>query len=128
MQGIVPHPNILGMVACTAAYRDGQAWRDDLIRYLRHNRDLVMTLDGIAGLQVIKPEATYLAWLDCRKLPYSNLAHFFEEAGVGLSPGRDFGREGFMRLNFGCPSSRLTEAVTRIRQALLSEHNKTPLP
>ena len=45
---------------------------------------------------------------------------FFENAGVGMSPGRDFGDNGFMRLNFGCPRSRVEQAVARIRKAVES--------
>ncbi len=43
---------------------------------------------------------------------------FFEDAGIGMSPGRDFGDADFMRLNFACPRSRLEEAVRRIRAAV----------
>jgi cystathionine beta-lyase len=116
--GISPHPNILGMVAATAAYADGEAWRRGLLDYLRGNRERVMTLDGVGGLRVLRPEATYLAWLDCRALGRDDLDGFFESAGVGLLNGREFGREGFMRLNFGCPRATLDEALARIRRAL----------
>lgn len=118
MNGIVPHTNILGMTACIAAYTACQDWREALIAYLRRNRDAVMALDGLKNLRVISPEATYLAWLDCRALGLAHPQQFFEQAGVGLSLGQDFGSEGFLRLNFGCPASRLAEALTRIRQAL----------
>lgn len=118
MNGIVPHTNILGMTACIAAYTACQDWREALIAYLRRNRDAVMTLDGLKNLRVISPEATYLAWLDCRALGLAHPQALFEQAGVGLSPGLDFGCEGFLRLNFGCPAPRLAEALARIRQAL----------
>jgi cystathionine beta-lyase len=118
MAGICPHPNILGLVAATAAYRDGATWRSALLDYLRSNRELVMGLDGVGGLRVVRPEATYLAWLDCRALGLGNPQAFFEAAGVGLSPGTDFGLPGFLRLNFGCPRARLEEALARIVRAL----------
>lgn len=118
MAGITPHLNVLGMTATIAAYKHGLPWRTALLDYLRRNRDLVMMLDGIKGLQVIKPEATYLAWIDCRKLGTGDPVRYFEELGVGLSPGKDFGREGFVRLNFGCTRATLNEAVQRIK----SEH------
>lgn len=118
MAGIVPHPNILGMVACEAAYRHGAPWRSALIAYLRRNRDQVMGLHGLRGLKVIKPEATYLAWIDCRASGLENPVAFFEAAGVGLSDGADFGAPGFVRLNFGCPGARLHTALQRMRTAL----------
>lgn len=115
MAGIAPHPNILGAVATTAAYRDGAAWRRALLDYLRSNRELMMTLDGVHGLRVVKPEATYLAWLDCRPLGLDAPQQAFEAAGVGLSDGSEFGLPGFLRLNFGCPRATLEEAIRRIR-------------
>ncbi|HEX5360612.1 MAG TPA: PatB family C-S lyase [Fluviicoccus sp.] len=118
MAGIVPHVNILGYAATVAAYRDCTAWRAELLDYLRANRERVLTLDGAGGLRVVKPEATYLAWIDCRALGVADPQHFFEEAGVGLSPGRDFGAEGFVRLNFGCSRALLEEALRRMRAAV----------
>lgn len=117
MAGITPHPNILGMAATTAAYQHGVPWRTALLDYLRENRDLVMTLDGINGLHIIKPQATYLAWIDCRGSGIENPHAFFEAAGTGLSDGGDFGAPGFLRLNFGCPRSTLRRAVDLIRTA-----------
>ncbi len=61
-------------------------------------------------------EATYLAWIDATGIPAP--ARFFEEAGVGLSDGADFGAPGFVRLNFGCSCSLLAEALGRMRRAL----------
>ena len=122
MAGIVSHPNILGMAATTAAYAEGASWRQVLLAYLRTNREQVMTLDGVGGLRVIRPEATYLAWMDCRTLALDHPVDFFEQAGVGLSDGSDFGMPGFLRLNFGCPRSTLDEGLARIRYALESRH------
>jgi cystathionine beta-lyase len=64
------------------------------------------------------PEATYLAWIDARGLEVPDPAAFFEKAGVGLSDGKDFGAEGYLRLNFGCRRLLLQEALERMRQAL----------
>ncbi|GGP22991.1 MalY/PatB family protein [Silvimonas iriomotensis] len=119
MRGIVPHVNIFGYVACEAAYRDGVPWRTALLDVLRRNRDLVMQqLDGYLGLRVTRPEATYLAWVDCRNTGIEDPAAFFEAAGVGLSNGVDFGLKGFVRLNFGCALSTLQDALHRMREAL----------
>lgn len=118
MDGIVPHVNILGMAATIAAYRDSTAWRAALLDYLRANREAVMQLDGVGSLRVIRPEATYLAWLDCRGTGLTDAVAAFEAGGVGLSPGRDFGRDSFVRLNFGCPRATLETALARLRRVL----------
>ncbi|UTW10324.1 MalY/PatB family protein [Marinobacterium rhizophilum] len=120
-KGIVPDVNLLGYTAALAAYRDGDAWNLRQIDYLRGNRDyLVQEINRIPGLRMEPVEATYLAWIDVSAAKLENPARFFEQAGVGLSPGRDFGDDRFMRLNFGCPRGLLEEAVRRMRSALLN--------
>lgn len=116
MEGIVPHVNVLGFEAALAAYRDAKAWHDGVIDYLRGNRDLVEKSVREMGLEMHHAEATYLAWIDAD--PIENPASFFEDAGVGLSDGKDFGFPGHVRLNFGCPASRLKEALDRMKSAL----------
>ncbi|HYS93375.1 MAG TPA: PatB family C-S lyase, partial [Candidatus Acidoferrales bacterium] len=65
---MVQTPNILGYTAMLAAYRDGQPWLDELLRYLESNRDFLVkhVRANLPGVEVGVPEATYLAWLDCR--------------------------------------------------------------
>ncbi len=102
MRGIVPHVNVLGLTAAEAAFRDSEAWREALLQTLRRNRDYVQ--DVVAqtpGLSMTPVEATYLAWIDARGLKQADPVRFFEEAGVGLSDGKDFGSFGWVRLNFG---------------------------
>ncbi|MFO7568889.1 MAG: aspartate aminotransferase, partial [Smithellaceae bacterium] len=99
--------------------RDSEDWRLALVDYLRGNRDRVEEfVSRTDGLSMPHVEATYLAWIDCRKLSVENPARFFEEAGVGLSDGRDFGSAGFVRLNFGCSRSLLAEALGRMDEAI----------
>lgn len=120
MEGIVPHVNILGLTAALAAYHDSEDWRLALIDYLRGNRDMLEAfVSRTEGLSMPHVEATYLAWIDCRKLPAENPTLFFEDAGVGLSDGKEFGVPGFVRLNFGCPRSTLSEALLRMERAVL---------
>lgn len=120
-KGIVPDVNLLGYTAAQAAYADGDEWNRAQLDYLRGNRDYLMAaINAIPGLQLDPIEATYLAWIDVSACKLENPARFFEEAGVGLSPGRDFGDDRYMRLNFGCPRALLEEAVERIRRALLN--------
>lgn len=124
MAGIVPHVNVLGLVATEAAYRDGGPWREALLATLRSNAARVTdAIDLLPGLATTPVEATYLAWIDCRDFLAArgltgSPAAFFEQAGVGLSDGRDFGLPGFVRLNFGCPPARLEAALERMRRAV----------
>ncbi len=119
MDGIVPHVNVLGYVAAQAAYEHGEPWRKALLAYLRCNRDLVESaVAGMAGLEMTHVEATYLAWIDARGAGIVDPACFFEEAGVGLSDGADFGAPGYVRLNFGCRRALLEEALQRMAAAL----------
>jgi len=122
---LVQTANILGYTAAVAAYRDGEAWLAELLRYLEANRDFLVDVvrRELPGVKFAAPEATYLAWLDCRGAgaaagdPYT---FFLEKARVALNDGRAFGRggEGFVRLNFACPRATLTEALERMRRAL----------
>jgi cystathionine beta-lyase len=123
MDGIVPHPNVLGLVACEAAFRHGAEWRRALVAYLRGNRDRVLeAVSEMPGLRTTPVEATYLAWIDARGAGLADPRRAFEAAGVGLSGGADFGPpglyDGFVRLNFGCPRAVLDEALRRMRAAL----------
>ena len=87
----------------------------ELIDYLRANRDFAMDeLSKIKGLVSYSPQATYLMWLDARNLSVKNPQVFFENAGVGLSDGKDFGAPGFLRLNLGCSRGLLEQAIERM--------------
>lgn len=115
MAGIVPHVNVLGYVACAAAYRDAAGWRRELLDVLRRNRDRVENaVAALPGIRMTHVEATYLAWLDVRSLDLADPARHFEAHGLGLNDGRDFGAPGWLRLNFGCPSETLEEALRRL--------------
>ena len=119
MQDIVPHVNVLGLTAAAAAYRHGEPWRLALLEHLRGNRDLVEEFVArTPRLSLRHVQATYLAWIDCRKLEVERPAAFFERAGVGLSAGEDFGAPGFVRLNFGCSRRLLKKALARIGKAV----------
>jgi len=118
MDGIVPHVNVLGLVACEAAYRDCADWHRELLAILRANRDRVeAAVRGQAGLRMQHVEATYLAWIDVRALGLEQPQAHFEAHGIGLSDGKDFGAPGWLRLNFGCPTSILDEALQRLATA-----------
>ena len=120
MGRLVPHLNLFAYTAAESVYRDGEPWRSALLEYLRVNRDLVeREIAAMPGLSITHAEATYLAWIDVRATGIEKPGQFFEQAGVGLSDGVDFGTPGFVRLNFGCPRSLLVEALQRMRRALV---------
>ena len=116
--------NVMGYTAALAAYRDGQPWLGEVLRYLEANRDFVLEYveAHLPGITMGKPEGTYLAWLDCRQsdIPANPHEFFLQEARVALNNGAIFGQggEGFVRLNFGCPRSTLAEALDRMKGAL----------
>ncbi len=119
MAGIVPAVNLLGYAAAEAAYRHGWEWHAALLDVLRGNRDRVQAAVGaMPGLVTWPVEATYLAWIDTRAAGIGNPAVFFEEGGVGLSDGAEFGLPGFVRLNFGCAPALLEKALGRMSTAL----------
>ncbi len=123
--GIVPWTNALGYAACLAAYRDCEPWRLALIDYLRGNEQLLHRFinEDIPGLAMDHVQATYLAWIDTRPLGLSHPERFFERAGVGLSDGKDFLAEGFVRLNFGCPRATLLAGLERIKHAVTTRRS-----
>jgi cystathionine beta-lyase len=117
--------NIFGAIALEAAYNEGEEWLEELKNYLEGNIDLLSDFlhKKIPQVKLIVPEATFMAWLDFRKLGTSNdrLKKFvIEEAGLGLSDGPIFGKEGsgFQRMNIGCPRKVLIKALNRLEKAV----------
>lgn len=116
--GMVPEVDVLALTAAAAAWQDGEAWLRELRAYLRANRDkLAAAISAMPGLIMHAPEATYLGWVDASGLAVDNPAQFFLDAGLGFSPGADFGEPQFVRINFGCTSALLDEAIERIQKA-----------
>jgi cystathionine beta-lyase len=120
-----------GVRATIAAYRDGGAWLEEVVRYLDGSRQLLAELLAgqlpEIGYQV--PEGTYLGWLDCRALPadpgggdVSPAEFFLARARVLLTDGADCGEigRGYVRLNFATPRPVLTEIVRRMADAVTS--------
>lgn len=122
-QGIVPDVNVLGLVAGEAAMRHGEPWRQELLAYLRGNRDLLeqtIARGELPGIAMTHVEATYLAWLNIEGLQLANAHAFFEHHGLGFSDGAPFGaaKDTYVRLNFGCTRATLAEALARLKRAL----------
>jgi cysteine-S-conjugate beta-lyase len=115
----------VGIRANIAAYNHGAPWLDELLIYLRANRDhLARTLpELIPGVNVNTPEGTYLSWVDFRalKLPTEPADYLLSKAKVALSPGIPFGAavsSGFARLNFGTTRAILDRAIEAMAAAL----------
>ncbi len=129
-EGIVPYGNALGYAACEAAYDKGEPWRKALMKYLSNNRDTVYDYvnNQIPYLSALPMDATFLAWIDARelitRLNIKDPVVFFEKAGVGLSDGRFFRGDGYVRLNFGCPRQLLIKALERMKKAVI-KHSLT---
>ena len=130
-QGLIPHVNIMGLVAALAAYSDGKEWLDQVLVYLEENKNFLAEYvsEKLPGLRMAKIEATYLAWLDCRRSAIRGdpFDFFLGEAGVALNDGITYGKggEGFVRLNFACPRKLLTEGLDRMADAL-QRHKSFP--
>lgn len=119
---------IFGAAAAEAAYNGGKEWLEELLIYLENNADYLVDYveQHLPGVKMVKPEGTYLAWLDFREIyPTADQVSNFliKEAKVGLNNGLSFGRqgEGFARLNFGCPRAIVQEALQRIEQAIMNK-------
>lgn len=111
--------NILGTHAALAALEHGEPWRQALIVRLQELADYTFTrVNAMPYLRMTPVEGTYLAWIDARDMPVENAQRFFEEHGVGLNDGADYGCPGFVRLNFACDKSLLGETLTRMGKAL----------
>ena len=117
--------NAFSSVAMEAAYREGEEWLEQLLRYISGNFDYVRDFceENVPQIKPNLPDATYLMWLDCRELGMTDeeLRDFFiHKAGLGLNEGNAFGRSltGFMRLNAACPRSTLERAMGRLKAAV----------
>lgn len=116
--------NSMAIAATKAAYLGGEDWFDALLCYLAENVALAETVGGKTDgkIRLIKPDGTYLLWLDCRRTGASNAELyklFLNRAGVRIHKGTIFGAggSGFMRMNVACPKSVLLEALDRIETA-----------
>ncbi|MDN3477544.1 aminotransferase class I/II-fold pyridoxal phosphate-dependent enzyme [Curtobacterium sp. APC 4022] len=120
---VVERTGILGYTASVAAFSEGGPWLASLLAELATNRRILAEELGTAlpGAGYRQPQASYLAWLDLRTLPWGEdpALRLVDEAKVALSNGRDFGRQGIghARLNFGCSEETLREGLSRLAAA-----------
>jgi cystathionine beta-lyase len=115
---------IFGALSVEVLYNNCEYYVDQLVDYLSENIKIVREgLKDVPCIKLIEPESTYLLWLDCRGLRLSQkelTEFFFKDAKLLLNDGQTFGAEGngFMRMNVGCPSIEVKEAVRRIAGAV----------
>ena len=114
-------------ISVAAAYSHGTEWLDQMLAYVKGNIDyieLFLTTE-LPQIGMIRPQASYLVFLDCRKLDLTVKelsALFVDKARLALNDGAMFGREGegFMRLNVASPRSVIVEAMQRLKEAVNS--------
>jgi cystathionine beta-lyase len=117
--------NVMGIVAAQAAYTYGGEWLDELIEYLTSNLEFVdkFLKENLPQIKLIKPQGTYLIWLDCRALNLTDRQLkdlVVNKAKLWLDDGYIFGKggSGFQRINIACPRSILAEALNRLKSAV----------
>ena len=118
--------HLLAYIGAAAAYQHGAEWLEQMLAYIEGNIDFTENYlkEHIPGISMIRPQASYLVFLDCRKLGLNQEALtrlFAEKAHLALNDGTMFGKpgEGFMRLNIGCPRSVLEQALQQLRDAVV---------
>lgn len=118
-------PNSFAVAATIAAFTKGAPWLDALRAYLFENKQAARTFIAkeLPQLSAVSSEATYLLWLDCRKLYASSaaLSRFIgEKTGLWLTEGSEYGKagEGFLRMNIACPYSRLEDGLARLKTGI----------
>lgn len=117
--------NVMGLVACEAAYRHGDEWYEAMLKYVKSNIDFTRKYveENLPGVTMAEHEGTYLVWLDFRDrgLDVEQLEHMIVyEAKLWLDSGKIFGDsgKGFQRINVACPRVVLEEALSRIKSCL----------
>ena len=117
--------NTMGVVACQAAYEEGEEWYRQLKQYLKGNLDFLREYlqEKIPEIHLIEPEGTYLIWIDFRQLGLTEKEReelIVKKANLWLDSGVIFGPEGegFERINIACPRKILKQALTQLEQAI----------
>lgn len=123
----VSSANIFGEIAVITGYRYGEKWVDDLCTYLYNNMKLMKDFieQEIPAIHFEIPESTYLAWLDCSRLQTTDKelqSALVEDGKVGIMSGTVYGENDrvFLRMNIGCPQSKLLDGLSRLKQSVLS--------
>ncbi|YCA43312.1 pyridoxal phosphate-dependent aminotransferase [Bacillus sp. JZ8] len=117
--------NTFGIIALQAAYNYGEEWLEELLPYLKENINTVHEFiqKEIPDIELIYPEGTYLAWIDCRRTGFSDeelKERLLHKGHLALEPGPKYGTqgEGFVRMNLGCSKETVLEGLKRLKIAL----------
>lgn len=118
-------PNIFGIEGLIAAYNGGEEWLNQLLEYLEGNLEFLISFinKNIPKLKVVKPEATYLVWINCKGLGITS-REFSEklllEGKLRISDGSAYGKngEGFIRINIACSKTLLKEGLERLKKVV----------
>jgi cystathionine beta-lyase len=131
------YPSIFASLGMVTAFTEAKPWRDAAVKYIEGNilyleeKFAAFRADGVQLIKPIRPQSSYLVWLDCRNL-LRRLAgrealrpedqpllvdYFVNKVGIGINDGTMFGPEGlgFMRLNAGCPRSMLCFGLPEVK-------------
>lgn len=118
-------PTLFAPIATIAAFKEGEEWRQQMLRYVEGNIDLVVDYcrENIPQIRPLRPQASFLVWLDCRglELNHEELQDLFvDKAHLALNDGEMFGPggEGFMRLNIASPRSVIRQALEQLKAAV----------
>lgn len=121
----VAEPNVFAAVAAAAAFRKGEAWLDGLRTYIWENKKYVgeFIKRELPQMKLVPSEATYLLWLDCRKLGTGSdelCKAIREKTGLILSSGRSYGEsgDGFLRMNIACQRERVVDGCERLKRGI----------
>ncbi len=116
--------HVFAFLAVESAYSHGTEWLDQCLAYIQGNIDYVDAFirEHAPKIKVMRPQASYLVWLDCREMGLSQEAlndFFVDKAHLALNDGSFFGKEGqgFMRLNVASPRSVLEQAMKQLAEA-----------
>ena len=118
-------PTLFAPIATIAAFRKGEEWRKAMLAYIEDNIRFVEDYcrEHIPGIRPLRPQASFLVWLNCRDLYLSHdalLDLFIDKAHLALNDGEMFGPggEGFMRLNVAAPRSIIKQALQQLEEAV----------
>lgn len=117
--------HLFAYIGCKAAFEHGEEWLNQLLAYIQGNIDFTESYlrQHIPAIGMIRPQASFLVFLDCRQLGLEQEALerlFADKARLALNTGTTFGEpgRGFMRLNVGCPRAVLKQALDQLAEAV----------
>ena len=123
--------SIFGMYATMIGYTECDDYIDQLNEYIRGNMELVENFirDELKDFKFQRPEATYLAWIDARDVPFTSdeiQDALVNVGGVAIMKGEIYGENGakYLRMNLGCPRSKIEEGLKRFKKAMDYLYNK----